>query len=228
MGLCVAARWHVEESAVCCLGRRGGHSDLVPNGWFICQPRRLHRKYCQRIANCQRNFRQQHSPVVHLPLCENCVNSTVTNLANETPILGWAISAENPTTVTDSASALNYHAAGFGQYGLNIAAAKSSKYATWASWASSGTTPTPPGTTPGTPGGNSTLPTPITSNVTYDTIVVGGGPAGIIAAERIAESGASVLLIERGPANTVALGSSLGLPWNSSLTPTIFPVSEAA
>ncbi|KAK7226869.1 hypothetical protein V2G26_014872 [Clonostachys chloroleuca] len=156
-------------------------------------------------------------------LCENCVNATVTNLANETPILGWAISAENPTTVTDSASALTYHAAGFGQYGLNIAAAKSSKYATWASWASSGTTPTPPGTTPGTPGGNSTLPTPITSNVTYDTIVVGGGPAGIIAAERIAESGASVLLIERGPANTVALGSSLGLPWNSSLTPYDIP-----
>ncbi|KAF4971697.1 hypothetical protein FZEAL_9761, partial [Fusarium zealandicum] len=56
-----------------------------------------------------------------------------------------------------------------------------------------------------------------------DVIVVGGGPAGIIAAERLAETGVSVLLIERGPANTVALGSTQELPWNNTLTPYDIP-----
>uniref|UniRef100_L2GD97 Cellobiose dehydrogenase n=1 Tax=Colletotrichum fructicola (strain Nara gc5) TaxID=1213859 RepID=L2GD97_COLFN len=114
-------------------------------------------------------------------LCSNCVDSTATTLAGD---------------------ALNYHSAGFGQFGLDIASAKSAKFEEWSKYAKEvETTPVPGnGTTTPVPG-NSTTPI-TTSNSTYDVIVVGGGPAGIIAAERIAESGASVLLIERGPANT--------------------------
>lgn len=154
-------------------------------------------------------------------LCEGCVLEDKTSLTSESPVLGWAIAADSPSTPSDSASALTYHAAGFGQYGVDIEGAKSASYDTWASWASN---PVPdPGTPPDNPGGNGTFPDPITLNTTYDVIVIGGGASGIIAAERLAETGVSVLLVERGPANTVALGSSQALPWNDTLTPYDIP-----
>lgn len=161
-------------------------------------------------------------------LCEGCIVAGSTSLLNENPVVGWAISDENPETPSDPASALSYHAAGFGQFGIDIAAAKSASYTQWASWAAS-TVPTPgngttlPGGNSTSPGGSTTFPVPTTLNTTYDVIVVGGGPAGIIAAERIAESGQSVLLIERGPANLISLGATQGLPWNNSLTPYDIP-----
>ncbi|KAL1613180.1 hypothetical protein SLS60_001412 [Paraconiothyrium brasiliense] len=156
-------------------------------------------------------------------VCEGCIvgDTTTFKATDETPVLGWALSSSNPTTPSDPASELPYHDAGFGLYGQPVAAAQSADFATWASWASNATTPsTGSGSNSTLPvSGNTTTPAPTTSNVTYDVIVVGGGPAGIIAAERIAESGSSVLLIERGPANTVALGSTEGLEWNNTLTP---------
>ncbi|TDZ15951.1 Cellobiose dehydrogenase [Colletotrichum orbiculare MAFF 240422] len=157
-------------------------------------------------------------------LCEGCIIADKTSLTSESPILGWAFSDANPTDPSDATSALNYHSAGFGQFGLNIAEAKSAKFEQWSKYASAvETTPVPGnGTTTPVPG-NSTVTPPTTSNSTYDVIVVGGGPAGIIAAERIAETGASVLLIERGPANTVPLGSDMALPWNDTLTPYDIP-----
>lgn len=156
-------------------------------------------------------------------LCEGCIvgGTTTFKPTDETPVFGWALSAEDPTTPSDPASELPYHGAGFGLYGVPAAKAQSAKFEEWAAMASKATTPTPgAGSNSTAPvGGNSTSVIPTTSNVTYDVIVVGGGPSGIIAAERIAESGASVLLIERGPANTVALGSDNALPWNDTLTP---------
>ncbi|KAJ0124561.1 hypothetical protein J7T55_005900 [Diaporthe amygdali] len=160
-------------------------------------------------------------------LCEGCIVGGTTSFkaTDETPVLGWALSSSDPTTPSDPTSDLPYHDAGFGLYGVPAADAQSAKFETWASWASAAATPTPgAGSNSTTPvAGNATAAAPTTSNVTYDVIVVGGGPAGIIAAERIAESGSSVLLIERGPANTVALGSEEGLEWNNTLTPYDIP-----
>lgn len=156
-------------------------------------------------------------------LCEGCIvgGTTTFTPTDETPVLGWALSSSDPTTPSDPASELPYHDAGFGLYGQPAAAAQSAMFETWASWASKATTPAPgAGSNSSLPvTGNTTTAAPTTANVTYDVIVVGGGPAGIIAAERIAESGSSVLLVERGPANTVALGSDAGLDWNNTLTP---------
>ncbi|KAL4911197.1 hypothetical protein BDW74DRAFT_184646 [Aspergillus multicolor] len=57
----------------------------------------------------------------------------------------------------------------------------------------------------------------------YDYIVVGGGPAGIITAERFVEAGKNVLLLERGTGPTVSTGSNETLPWNNTLTPIDLP-----
>ncbi|KAF7555557.1 hypothetical protein G7Z17_g2060 [Cylindrodendrum hubeiense] len=58
---------------------------------------------------------------------------------------------------------------------------------------------------------------------TYDYIVVGGGPAGIITAERLSAANKKVLLIERGQGPTVDTGSSNTLSWNETLTPVDVP-----
>ncbi|KAH6613834.1 hypothetical protein C7974DRAFT_437223 [Boeremia exigua] len=157
-------------------------------------------------------------------LCKGCIvgGTTTFKKTDEIPVLGWALSSSKPTTPSDPASELPYHDGGFGLYGQPAAAAQSAEYETWASWASAstgnGTAPGAGGNTSPPSTGNGTAIVPTTSNTTYDVIVAGGGTAGIIAAERIAEAGLSVLLIERGPANTVALGSSEGLVWNNTLT----------
>lgn len=57
----------------------------------------------------------------------------------------------------------------------------------------------------------------------YDYIVVGGGPSGIITAERFVEAGKKVLLLERGVGPTVETGANETLPWNHSLTPIDIP-----
>lgn len=156
-------------------------------------------------------------------LCEGCIVGGLTTFAaNDTiPVLGWALSSSNPTTPSDPTSEIPYHDAGFGLYGQNASSAQSASFETWASWASAATTPSTGSGSNGTlpVNGNATTPAATISNTTYDVIVAGGGTAGIIAAERIAESGLSVLLIERGPANTVPLGSSEALEWNNTLTP---------
>lgn len=56
------------------------------------------------------------------------------------------------------------------------------------------------------------------SNSTYDYIIAGAGPAGIIVANRLAETGASVLLLERGQASTYASGGRDVVAWNDTIT----------
>ncbi|KAL1642250.1 hypothetical protein SLS58_005590 [Diplodia intermedia] len=57
------------------------------------------------------------------------------------------------------------------------------------------------------------------NTTTYDYIVVGGGTAGIVAATRFAETGASVLLLERGAASAHSTGNDATLAWNDTVTP---------
>lgn len=57
-----------------------------------------------------------------------------------------------------------------------------------------------------------------TRNTTYDYIVAGAGTAGIVAAERLASSGRSVLLLERGTTSFYSTGNTNTLPWNDTVT----------
>lgn len=144
------------------------------------------------------------------------------NATDASYIFGFAASGTSVTDPTDSTSALSYHSEGYGEYSVNLTNAYSSNYATWASWATASNTTTSSSnsttSSSGSSSSNSTLPAATTSNTTYDAIICGGGPAGIIVAERLAETGASVLLIERGPASTVETGATGTLAWNDSLT----------
>lgn len=160
-------------------------------------------------------------------VCQGCVvgGQTTWDFTEDTAPMGWAVATSNPDTPSDSSSTLTYHDVA-NIFVANLTASQSSQYETWASWGSAATTGSGSSSgsnSTGSTGSNSTSSAATTYNTTYDVIVVGGGASGIIAAERLAESGVSVLLLERGPANTVALGSTQGLSWNSSLTPYDIP-----
>ncbi|QDS72710.1 hypothetical protein FKW77_003452 [Venturia effusa] len=155
-------------------------------------------------------------------VCTNCMRTDGKAFAptDSQAIIGWAMSQTAVTTPSDPASVLSFHAAGFGMQGLTLADAKSANFATWSAKAGAasasigGSTST--NSTSGTTNSTSTV---TTSNSTYDYIVAGAGPAGIIVAQRLAESGASVLLIERGNASTYASGGRSQLTsWNSTVT----------
>lgn len=164
-------------------------------------------------------------------LCKNCISDDVAKGlviydSSSTNIVGWAMSDDPLTDPATAGSTLTYHSAGFGAFGLPMSNATSAKYDTWAAMAVEGSSGSGSGsgnsTTP-IGGGNSTTPvtgnsTATVANATYDYIVAGAGPAGIIAAERIAESGASVLLIERGGPSYGFTGYTKNLPWNDTVS----------
>lgn len=154
-------------------------------------------------------------------LCAGCITGGTDSITADADsfTMGYAYSTSAVTDPTDSSSALSYHSDGFGGFGITAAGAKSSEYATWAAMAES--VVENPGTGAGsnsTVPGNSTVTPITTSNVTYDYIIAGAGPAGLVAAGRLAETGASVLLIERGGPSLYSTGGKEVVPWNSTLT----------
>lgn len=62
------------------------------------------------------------------------------------------------------------------------------------------------------------------SNTTYDYIIVGAGAGGIPLADKLSESGASVLLIERGPPSSGRWGGTMKPEWLDSTNLTRFDV----
>lgn len=174
-------------------------------------------------------------------VCNSCVtgkadsfNSTLSGNA-----FGWAFSDDAPVDPTSESTALVMHS-GYGAFSVIFANSSSADYGTWASWAepasvtvdnstltnkghnstasSSSTNGTASSTQTNSTASSSQTTTATTLNTTYDYIIAGAGPAGIIVAERLAESGAEVLLIERGDASTYASGGRALESWNDTIT----------
>lgn len=62
------------------------------------------------------------------------------------------------------------------------------------------------------------------TSTSFDYIVVGGGPSGIIAATRLAQATTkSVLLLSRGQGPTVGTGAVGTVGWNDTLAPVDVP-----
>ncbi|KAM0559941.1 hypothetical protein ACHAPJ_003893 [Fusarium lateritium] len=150
-------------------------------------------------------------------LCKGCIKTdgTTFKASDSNAVLGFAVSKTALASPSDASGALNYHGLGFGGFSLDTAAAQSADYETWAKLASDATTGTSPGTTTG---GSATNFTTVTSNATYDYIVVGGGAAGLIVAQRLVETKKSVLLLEQGKASFYSSGGRSTMDWNDTTT----------
>jgi cellobiose dehydrogenase (acceptor) len=161
-------------------------------------------------------------------VCNGCITGDEDSFPNTVKgnAFGWAFSDDAVAKPSAADTALNMHS-GFGAFAIIFANSSSASYDTWASWAEAVVTaPAPSNPGNGTGGSNSTVgqngtstvPVATTLNVTYDYIIAGAGPAGIIVAERLAESGAEVLLIERGDASNYASGGRAVESWNETTT----------
>jgi cellobiose dehydrogenase (acceptor) len=156
-------------------------------------------------------------------LCKGCItdDSQSFKVDAKAGVFGYALSTTALTATADASATLNFHGAAYGEYSHSLADAKSADYATWAALAS-----TKPSGTGNGAGSNTTTPTGgsahnttiTTSNATYDYIVAGGGAAGLVVSQRLVESGASVLLLERGGASTYSTGGSATLAYNDTVT----------
>ena len=66
--------------------------------------------------------------------------------------------------------------------------------------------------------------TPVSSSQTYDYIVIGSGAGGITVADRLSESGASVLLVEKGSKSSGRWGGTMKPQWLQGTNLTRFDV----
>lgn len=176
-------------------------------------------------------------------LCKNCLawNQGGATGSDSTSsgfqVLGRAASNEAPTNPgCPNDIVIPYHSRGFGQYGAALTAATASSYSAYATMSAKATTTA---TTCGAaPTGNATTttttgaPTPtatatcktISSNKTYDYVIIGGGAGGIPMADKLSEAGHSVLLLEKGPASTGQWGGKMGPDWLDGTNLTRFDV----
>ncbi|KAJ7055854.1 the flavin domain of cellobiose dehydrogenase [Mycena amicta] len=65
------------------------------------------------------------------------------------------------------------------------------------------------------------------SALTWDYIIVGGGPGGIVSADRLSEAGKKVLLLERGGPSTAQTGGTNTPPWGLPTNLTKFDIPGA-
>lgn len=93
-------------------------------------------------------------------------------------VMGWAQSYSAVGDINSPSSTLQYHDNGFGLFGIDLTQARQAGYEGWiATNPGTPTIPPPPTTTVAPP---TVTPTSTTVLGTYDYVVVGGGPAGLV------------------------------------------------
>lgn len=156
-------------------------------------------------------------------LCGGCItgDSYSFDATSSNVVLGWAVGSNAVTNAGSASSAtFTFHNTGYGEFNIVLTDAESSYYSTWAAMAtisSSNTTTSSNSSTCDSTSSSSNV-TATVSNSTYDYIIAGAGPAGIIVAERLAETGASVLLLERGAESYYFTGGRSTVSWNDTVT----------
>ncbi|KAL4912248.1 hypothetical protein BDW62DRAFT_206673 [Aspergillus aurantiobrunneus] len=162
--------------------------------------------------------------------CEGCfawdhegVTGSVSTSAGRL-VMGWAQGAESPTNgaCPDELSVTQHEAQGILPATLEESAV-SAEYESWAELATEVVDGTCDGNGGGG-GGGEVIGEPVPSNATYEYIIVGSGPAGMVLADRISATGAKTLLIEKGPPSIGLWGGTLKPDWLNETELTRFDV----
>ncbi|KAF2465230.1 cellobiose dehydrogenase-like protein [Lindgomyces ingoldianus] len=138
---------------------------------------------------------------------------------SEVQVIGWAQHKDVPS------NPITFHNNGQSQFGAPVASARNAAYSQWvASFGGNTTTPTPtPSSTPTPTAPTACVGTPAPTG-SYDYIVVGAGAGGIPVADKLSESGKSVLLIEKGPPSSGRYNGTMKPDWLKATNLTRFDV----
>ncbi|KAG6918092.1 substrate-specific activator of APC-dependent proteolysis [Tephrocybe rancida] len=199
-----------------------------PNGNSIVRSARYSTDYVQPTAMTGPVLTDLPSTTVnstHWKWVYRCVNSwPIAGGTKSIPVDGfgvpaWVYSSVGVDNPTDPQSTFLEHT-DFGFFGLDYSAAHVSQelYDKWKTGGTGGPSPTTTTTTTTT-----TTQPPVTATP-YDYIVVGSGPGGLVAADRLSETGKKVLLLERGPPSTWETGGRYGPTWTEGHNLTKFDV----
>ncbi|TVY84745.1 Cellobiose dehydrogenase [Lachnellula suecica] len=113
---------------------------------------------------------------------------------------GWAQAVSGPSDKTNAQASIDQHDNGMGEFAIPVASATQASYSQWATLTATETYTTGTATATATTSFSSV---PVPTGTTYDYVVIGGGAGGIPIADKLSESGKSVLLIDKGVASSV-------------------------
>ncbi|KAF9038951.1 hypothetical protein BDZ89DRAFT_945553 [Hymenopellis radicata] len=156
--------------------------------------------------------------------CQNCTTWSTGSLnTNSSGAPAWVWSSAPVDDPSDPQSTFEEHT-DFGFYGLDFSSAHTSQ-ADYDNWAAGGTG-TPTTTIASTTTTTTTGPTASVAfqATPYDYIIVGAGPGGLVAADRLSEAGKKVIVIERGGPSTWETGGRYAPDWTAGQDVTKFDV----
>lgn len=168
--------------------------------------------------------------------CEGCLawsqDGTTGSVSTSSAfmLLGWCWASDSPGNADCAEDVTLQQHDTQSIFGATLdASAANAEYDEWTALATKVVPGSCDGDDPGpTPTTTTTIPTgtaiPVPTDAVYDYIVVGGGAGGIPMADKLSESGKSVLLIEKGPPSSGRWGGDLKPEWLEGTNLTRFDV----